>query len=363
MSKRTPLYDEHVRRGGRMVDFHGWELPVQYAGILAEHRGCRESAALFDTSHMGQLRIRASGAALGRVTTQDAAALGVGRGRYGFLLDECGGILDDTVLMRLAEEDFLLAANSATAEADAAWVRRHLAEGEVVVQSAEGWGKLDLQGPLSAQVLAPHSDADLRALRYFSNAPASVCGHPCVLSRTGYTGEMGYEIFAPAEAIVAVFRELLADERAVPAGLGARDSLRLEMGYPLFGEDMDAATTPFEANAAGFVALDREFVGAEALRRLASEAPERLLVAFASESRQRPRAGGELRSEGRAVGVVTSAGFSPSLEVSIAMGYVPPALAAAGTRLAAETRRGELTVTVTDTPLYTHGTCRTRELL
>jgi len=346
-----------------MVDFHGWELPVQYEGILAEHRHCRQAACLFDTSHMGQLLIRAAPEALGRVTSQNAAALAVGRGRYGFLLDEEGRILDDTILMRLDEEGFLLVVNAATAEADYAWVREHLAGGMVMAQHEQGVGKLDLQGPLSAQVLAPHTDADLRPLAYFANTPARVCGHDCLLSRTGYTGELGYEIYAPGDAIVAIFRELAADERVRPAGLGARDSLRLEMGFPLYGQDIDAGTTPFEAGLEGFVPLDHGFIGAEALGRLAAEPPTRRLVAFAAEGRQRAKAGGELRRGGRPVGVVTSAAFSPSLEVSIGMGYVAPELAEPGCVLAAETLRKELSVRVAERPLYPHGTCRTRKPL
>ena len=363
MGERTALYDLHVALGGRMVDFHGWELPVQYEGVLAEHRHCRGSACLFDTSHMGQIRIRAAADALSRVVTQNAATLRIGRGRYGLLLDEGGGMLDDTILMRLGHEEFLLVVNAGTAEADLDWIREHLAAGDAALQSAEGWGKLDLQGPLSAQVLAPHTDADLAALGYFHNTVAAVCGEPCIVSRTGYTGELGYELFAPDAAIVATFGELAADERVMPAGLGARDSLRLEMGYPLYGEDIAAETNPFEAGLGAFVPLDRDFVGAAALRRLAAEPPKRKLVAFVAESRQQALSGGEIRSEGRAVGVVTSAAFSPSLEVSIGMGYVPPELAAAGTPLAVETRRSDVHAAVTDKPLYGQGTCRMREPL
>ncbi|MFC1806148.1 glycine cleavage system aminomethyltransferase GcvT [Planctomycetota bacterium] len=363
MAERTALYDQHVALGGRMVDFHGWELPVQFEGILAEHRHCRAAACLFDTSHMGQLRIRAAAEELSHVTTQNAATLRIGRGRYGFLLDEAGGILDDTILMRLGEEEFLLVVNAGTAEADFEWVREHLPSGEVVLQSAEGWSKLDLQGPRSARVLAAHTDADLSTLGYFHNAQTAVCGQACLLSRTGYTGELGYEFYAPDGAIVAIFRELVADGRVKPAGLGARDSLRLEMGYPLYGADIDAETNPVEASLKLFVPGDHDFIGAGALRRLADEPPSRRHAAFVADRRQQAKAGGEIRSKGRAVGVVTSAAYSPSLDVSIGMGYVPPELAETGTPLAAETRRRDLSITVADKPLYKQGTCRKRALL
>ena len=362
MSKRTVLFGEHERLGARIVDFHGWELPVQYEGILAEHRDCRASACLFDTSHMGQLRIHAAPDGLGRVTTQHAGALRVGRGRYGFLLDEEARILDDTILMRLADEEFLLVGNAGTAEADLEWVRGHLPSGDVVLQSAEGWSKLDLQGPLSAQVLAPHTDADLAALGYFHNARATVCGEACILSRTGYTGELGYEFYAPDGSIVTIFRSLVADLRVRPAGLGARDSLRLEMGYPLYGDDISRETDPVEAGLEAFVPRDHDFIGAAAVERLAAAGPRRRLVAFIGESRQRSHSGNAILHDGRAVGVVTSGAFAPSLDRAIGMGYVPAELAEPGTCLAVEARRKTLTVTVADKPLYHHGTCRTREL-
>jgi len=342
-----------------MVDFHGWELPVQYGGILAEHEHCRQAACVFDTSHMGQIRIRARPPELNRVVTQNAAALPVGRCQYGFLLNEAGGMLDDTILMRLDEEEFLLVVNAGPAESDFAWVSGHLPDAEVVHQSAQGWGKVDLQGPLSAKVLAPQSDAQLRSLGYFRVTRARVCGRECILSRTGYTGELGYEVFAPAESILAVFRGFATHPAVKPAGLGARDSLRLEMGYPLYGEDIGVETNPFEANLGGFIRLDHDFIGSAALR--AAGEPTRRRVGFITRSRQRAWRGNEIWHEGRAVGQVTSAAFSPSLGVSIGMGYLPPELAQAGTELIVKTPRSDLPATVAAWPLYKQGTCRTKE--
>ncbi len=361
MNQRTALYAEHVRLGGRMVDFHGWDLPVQYESILAEHRHCRQAAAVFDTSHMGQLRIHARPAAIAQVTTQNAPALAIGRCQYGFLLNEAGGILDDSILMRLGDEDFLLVVNAGPAASDFAWVSARLPEGEVTLQSAQGgWCKLDLQGPKSAQVLAPLTDAALPRLGYYHVVQARVCGHPCILSRTGYTGELGYEIFARAEGVVTIFRELLANPLVRPAGLGARDSLRLEMGYPLYGEDMDAQTNPFETSLGSFVRFDHDFIGSAALR--AAGEPQRRRVSFAAASRQKAWAGNAIEQGGRTVGRVTTAAFSPSLEVSIGEGYVPPGLATPGTELVVKAPRNDLPVTVAQTPLYKNGTCRTKEL-
>ena len=359
MSSRTVLFGEHVKLGGRMVDFHGWELPVQYEGILSEHVHCRQAACVFDTSHMGQLLIRARPSELGRVVTQHATALPVGRSQYGFLLNEAGGILDDTVLMRLGGEEFLLVVNAGPAQSDFEWVCGHLPSGHVALQSAQGWGKVDLQGPLSARVLRSRTDADLSRLGYYGVTRAKVCGCECVLSRTGYTGELGYEVLAPAESILTIFRELVADPTVKPAGLGARDSLRLEMGYPLYGEDIDTETNPLEAGLGEFVRFDHDFVGSAALRAVL---PRRRRVTFVVDSRQRPGRGDEIWHEGHAVGHLTSAAFSPSLSVSIGMGYVPVELSRPGLEMVVKTQRRDLSVRVAKWPLYRRGTHRTREL-
>jgi len=347
-----------------MVDFHGWLLPVQYEGILAEHRHCRRAACLFDTSHMGQIMIKAGDpAAINKVTTQDATSLRPGRARYGLLLNEAGGIIDDTILMRLDEREFLLVVNAATAEGDFRWVSGHLAgPAEVVNQSAAGWAKIDLQGPAAAKVLAPLTDADLKELKYFGVTRTKVCGRPCILSRTGYTGELGYEIFAPGQGVTSIFEELLDDERVAPAGLGARDSLRLEMCYALHGRDIGPDTNPVEADLEFFLKGEHDYIGAEALRRIQSEGTSRRLAAFAADSRRRAEGGNDILHDGKAVGKVTSAAFSPSLNVSIGMGYVPPDLAQPGTKLTVRTARAEIPVTVEAKPIYTQGTCRTKDI-
>ena len=365
LSKRTVLYDRHVALGGRMVDFHGWALPVQYEGILAEHRHCRSSACLFDTSHMGQIIIRTGDPqAVSRVTTQDAAGLKVGRAKYGFLLNEAGGIIDDTVLMRLADGEFMLVVNAATASGDFEWLSGHLRrKAELIDQSAAGWGKVDLQGPLAGQVLAGLTDADLRDLGYFQVTRAAVCGRQCILSRTGYTGELGYEIYAPGETISDIFDEILADGRVKPAGLGARDSLRLEMCYPLHGQDIHDQVNPLEADLGSFLESRHEYIGSAALARIAETGPARKLIAFTTRGRRRARPGDEIRHAGQASGTVTSAAFAPSLDVSIGMGYVASRLAEPGTAVTIAGARAEIPAVVADKPIYKQGTCRTKEIL
>lgn len=416
MPQSTVLHDHHVRLGARIVDFHGWLLPVQYAGVLAEHKACREAAAIFDTGHMGQFHFAgpAAAEALGHVLTQDAAGLEVGRCQYGFLLNAQGGIIDDTILMRLGEEEFLLVVNAGTMPNDWQWITSHLPAGAVAdeqdtpiivptgggefavvvrAHTADGasearaagvppasvressarqipdcgilarnlsscWSKLDLQGPRSVEVLAPMVDFDLKTLRYFRGTKGACAGRPCIISRTGYTGELGYEIFAPRDSIVAIFEALIANPIVKPAGLGARDSLRLEMCYPLYGEDINDQTDPLEADLGHFVNLGRDFVGKEPLAQEAQAGPPRKLVAFRSAGRKRAAHGNAILAGGKEVGQVTSGGFAPSLNVSIGMGYVAADCAAAGTGLTIQTDRGELEVEICDKPLYKGGTCR-----
>ena len=347
-----------------MVDFHGWLLPVQYAGILTEHRHCRRSACLFDTSHMGQIIIRTSQPALiGQVTTQFPGALAVGQARYGFLLGENGGIMDDTILMRLAEDEFLLVVNASTAESDFQWVRRHLADSvELLNQSAEGWAKVDLQGPASAKVLSAFTETDLTQLGYFRVRRAKVCGFGCILSRTGYTGELGYEIYAPGEAIQDIFSTLIGDNRVEPAGLGARDSLRLEMCYPLHGQDIGPEVNPIEADLGFFLKSKHNYIGSSAIEELSEVGPSRKLVAFVTTTRRRCEHGNDILNEGEVVGQVTSGAFSPSLNTSIGMGFVPIGLAQNGQDIVIQTSRAELRATVTEKPLYKQATCRTKEI-
>jgi aminomethyltransferase len=367
VARKTALHDLHVRLGGRIVDFSGWLLPVQFEGVLAEHRACRTAAVVFDTSHMGQFLLRGGGVVeqLGAVCTQDPSALPVGRCRYGFLLSEAGGVLDDTVLMRLAEREFLLVVNAGPAAGDLAWLTAQLGGGvELIDRQAEGWGKVDLQGPASARVLRKLVDVDLAALAFYGVATGTCCGRACVLSRTGYTGELGYEIMAAGEALVEIAERLLATGAVKPAGLGARDSLRLEMGYPLYGHELTPHRTPIEAGLDGFARPGRDYIGAAALREQERRGPPReRLVAFRAASRRRASSGDAIRHGGRAVGTVTSGAFAPSLDVSIGMGYVEAPLAAAGTVLVVKTERAELPVTVCPKPLYDKGTCRAKDSL
>ena len=364
MPQKTALYDRHEKLGGRMVDFAGWLLPVQYESILGEHEHCRTAAVVFDTSHMGQFLFTgpAAGEQLGKLCTQDPAALKIGRCRYGFLLNEDGGVIDDTILMRLGGQQYLLVVNAGTLDGDIEWIKAHIAGAagiELVNRSAAGWGKVDLQGPRSAEVLGCMVDIDLRQLGYFGVTEAACCGRRLVLSRTGYTGELGYVIMAPGDDLVRMFDRLMESPVVRPAGLGARDSLRLEMCYPLYGHELSPQRTPVEADLGGFVKAQRQFIGSEMLRRQLAAGTKQRLVAFRGDSRRRANPEDPILCAGRAVGKVTSAAFSPSLKVSVGMGYVDSDLSRPGQELVVNTGKVELPVVVSEKPLYAGGTCRT----
>lgn len=343
-----------------MVDFAGWQLPVQYEGILAEHKHCRNACSLFDTSHMGQFLITGPDAAqqLAAAISQDATALPVARGKYGFILNDDGGVIDDTILFRLTDNEFLLVVNAGTTPGDLAALQNRIS-GQTVIKHLADWGKLDVQGPQAFDVLAPHVDGDLAAMPYFGVAHLNVAGNEAIVARSGYTGELGYEIFLPGKHLPALAQALVDGETVKPAGLGARDSLRLEMGYPLYGHELNTETTPIEAAMGAFLDLDRNFHGVEALRKQKDAPPTRTLAALLTDQRRRFDAGDNiLDADGNVVGTVTSGAFGPSLGAAAGLGYVNAALAKTDTALVIATARAEIPATVTDRPLYKNGTCR-----
>ncbi len=358
--KQTFLHPQHVQLGARMVDFHGWELPVQYTGILAEHGQCRRAAALFDTCHMGQFLVEGAGAGsdLGRLLTFDAAGMPVGKCRYGFLLNEEAGILDDVIAARLAEDQYLVVVNADTAAADFEWINKHRSAQTALTNRSAAWGKLDVQGPASYRVLADSVGFDLASLKYFSARRGTCLGRDAVISRTGYTGELGYEIFMPGDALVKVFQYLLELEETAPAGLGARDLLRMEMNYPLYGTDIHENCNPVEADLDRFIARDREFIGAASLRRIDARGVQRKLAAFVCDTRRRPQTGSDICCDGQRAGKVTSGAYSPSLGKAIGMGYVATGCAAPGTALEIRTARTNVHAIVREKPLYRGGSCR-----
>ena len=353
---RTPLYETHRRLGARMVEFAGYEMPVQYSSILEEHAAVRQRAGLFDVSHMGQIEL-AGPAAIEtgeRLLTRPVASLAIGRVRYGLLCNESGGIVDDVTFYRLAPDALLLCVNAANIEKDWRWIARHAPAQAGARNQSDETGLLALQGPLAAQVLARVAAPELAALARWAFARGDVAGRPALVSRTGYTGADGFEIYSAATDCVAIFEALLAAGAPlglIPVGLGARDTLRLEAAMPLYGHELDDTTSPLEAGLGRYVKLDRGgFIGAEAIAHRLAQGPTRALVGFELLTPGIARAEYPVAKGGRTVGRVTSGGPSPTLGKSIGLAYVPPELAAVGTGLEILIRGRACSARVVETP-------------
>lgn len=355
---RTPLYETHRRLGARLVDFAGWEMPVQYGSILEEHAAVRERAGLFDVSHMGQIHFLGSGAvaAVDGLLSSDVASLRVGRARYGLLLNESGGCVDDVIVTRLSEAELLVCVNASNVEKDREWMLARRPADVVVEDRSRETALLALQGPAAPRVLERFADAALPLPKRFCAAPMRLAGFDLLVSATGYTGSPGFELACAARDAEALFTGLLAAGEPYgirPAGLGARDTLRLEAGMPLYGHELDDTTTPFEAGLERFVKdLRRDFVGVAALRRLKDAPLARRLVGFELSERGIARADYEIVHEGRVVGRVTSGAPSPTLGKSIGLGYVPPALSAVGQTLGIRIRGKDVAARVVTLPFF-----------
>ncbi|NUM54037.1 MAG: glycine cleavage system aminomethyltransferase GcvT [Candidatus Hydrogenedentes bacterium] len=352
--RRTPLHDEHVALGGKVVDFHGWALPVQFAGIIEEHHHTRTKAALFDCSHMGEFVIRGEQAvrAFGNLVCLDPLKVPVGRGKYGAMLNGAGGIIDDVIAFRLDEFDFYVVTNAGPLEIVSARIRDAAGDTDVSDDTA----KIDIQGPLARDILA-NEIPECTSLKYYQARYATWNGVEIVLSRTGYTGELGYELFVPNRIAVDLWRKLLSYPDVKPAGLGARDTLRTEMCYGLSGQDFDESRTPLEAGMANFIAWDKDFVGRDALLAKREAGGYPVLTPIKTGDRRAPRHGFDAKHNGNIVGVVTSGTFGPSVCHGIGFAYVPQPLATPETKLTAGPR--DLDIETTTVPIYTRGTCRT----
>jgi len=358
MAFRTPLYDAHVRAGGRLVEFAGWEMPVQYTGILEEHAAVRTAVGLFDVSHMGEVIFRGPRAlaALQAAFTNDLSAVADGQAQYGCLCRDDGGIVDDVVVYRRAADDLLVCVNAGNRQKDFDWLSSHAGGADVKNESDE-WAQLALQGPRAAALLQRLCDVSLTQVKTYRFAPGKVLGRDCLVARTGYTGEDGFELFCRPGDATPLWDGLLeagTGDGIQPCGLGCRDSLRLEMAYRLYGSDMDDRTTPLEAGLAWVVKLDKgEFTGRDALRRQKEAGLTKKLVGFQLTGAGIARHGYQVVQDGRPVGVVTSGTRSPSLGTSIGLAYVPPALAAEGSTFAVDIRGRPVAAKVVKTPFYT----------
>ena len=357
---QTPLAARHEALGARMIDFAGWRMPVQYGSILDEHRSVRERVGLFDLSHMGELLIEGAeaGEGLARAVVTNPPALAVGRAHYSMLCAPDGGILDDLIIYRLADDRFLVVANAANAQVVSdALVERLEGSRAVLDDQSLATGLVAVQGPRSVDVVAPLTDIDLSTLRYYGIAEGSVAGIPAHVARTGYTGEDGFEVFVETARTGELWDALLEAVRGTgggPVGLGARDTLRLEAGMPLYGNELDRTTTPFDAGLGRVVKLDKpgDFVGRAALEKVAAEGPKRRLVGLNVEGRGIARHGYPVHVGERRTGVVTSGTQSPTLGVPIAMAYVSPDDAEPATMVDIEIRDMRVPARVVPLPFY-----------
>ena len=356
----TPLTDAHRALGARLIEFGGWLMPVQYGSIVEEHRTVRERVGLFDLSHMGELYVEGPGAgpALAAALVSDPPSLAIGRAHYSMICMPDGGIIDDLIVYRLAEERFLVVANAGNASIVSDTLAERLAGFRAVLDDRSlATGLLAVQGPLAAEVLAPLTDVDLAGLRYYAAAEGTVAGIGALVARTGYTGEVGFEIFLDTAQTAALWEILLEAVRArggLPVGLGARDTLRLEAGMPLYGNELDLDTDPYEAGLGRVVKLAKpaDFVGRPALERAARDGPSRRLVGLVVEGRGIARHGYPVWSGERRSGVVTSGTQSPTLGLPIAMAYVAPGDAEPGTVVDIEIRDARVPARVVTLPFY-----------
>jgi aminomethyltransferase len=355
--KTTPLHEEHIALGARMAEFGGWDMPIQYEGILAEHEHTRTKTGLFDICHMGEFELTGPSAAadLEKLLTMSVSTLAPGQCRYGFMLNGQGGVIDDLTCYRLGGNRYWLVVNAATRDGDAAWIRKHLSAATVFTDLSDGIAKLDVQGPTSRAELEQVFGTKLPDLGYFKASAFQCLETEMLISRTGYTGDWGYELYFPATEAVRVWRTLLANENIKPIGLGARDTLRLEMGYSLYGHELSPDRTPAATSRGAFIRKEGGFIGEEAVRRDLAN-PAEFLVALEFDSKRAARAHDRVFFRGLKTGVVTSGSVSPSLGKAVALAFVQADAAAVGTTLDVEIRGKQFLAKVVELPFYKNGT-------
>lgn len=359
---RTPLYETHRAAGAKLVDFAGWDMPIQYGSVIEEYQTVRAKVGLFDVSHMGRLFFSGigSGPFLQRLATNDVTKLAVGRAHYSMMCREDGGILDDVFVYRTGETDFLLCVNASNREKIVEWInRQHRATDQCTVEDrSSAVAQIALQGPSSRTVLAGLCTKDLGALKLHGSHEDLVAGIPCFVARTGYTGELGFELNMPSDRAADLWRSLMEagkDRGIKPAGLGARDLLRLEMGYLLYGNDINEQTSPLEAGAEWTVSFEKgPFLGRDALLAQKDAGLQRRFIAFELAEKGVPRHGFPILdpASSRIIGEVTSGNLSPLLQKGIGLGYVAASHSTFGTSIAVDIRGKVLPASIVKVPFY-----------
>jgi aminomethyltransferase len=360
--QRTPLITQHQSAGAKLVDFAGWEMPIQYSGVVDEYQTVRTKVGLFDVSHMGRFWLSGASALtfLQRVTTNDVGKLAVSQAQYSMVCNEHGGIKDDIFVYRIASEDFLLCVNASNRENILSWFRSHQVSGEAVVLEDRSTisSQVAIQGPQSRELLVGLGGTALTALKLHHTCQTNLSGLPCLIARTGYTGELGYEIYIDADKVGRLWDLLMQKGSAwglKPAGLGARDLLRLEMGYLLYGNDINEDTTPLEANVEWTVSFHKgDFIGSKALIAQKQAGVARRFMAFELVEKAVPRHGFKILDSvsSQAIGEVTSGNLSPLLQKGIGLGYVSASYVIPGTSLAIDIRGKAIPAVVVKSPFY-----------
>ena len=358
--KRTPLYEQHCELGARLVEFSGWEMPVQYTSILAEHEAVRTRAGLFDVSHMGEFKVegRNAQAFLQYLVPNDVSRLTIHQAFYTPLCLPNGNVIDDLLIYRLAEQHYMLVVNAGNIVSDFAWIQGQASHFQDVMVSdqSETTGLLALQGPLAEEILQLLTEIDLKSIRYYYSMAGLIAGINSIVSRTGYTGEDGFEIYCSPADIVKLWQDILAVGRPrglLPTGLGARDTLRLEAGYCLYGHELNEQTNPLEARLDWTVKFNHGmFIGHDALLKVKEQGPERLLVGIKLLDRGVPRSGYALYEQDQQIGSLTSGAPGPTIHKNIGMGYVKAAYATVGRQVQVDIRGKRVRAHIVALPFY-----------
>jgi len=359
--KTTPLIKVHRSLGAKLAPFGGWLMPIQYTGIIAEHNWTRYSCSLFDICHMGEFIIygKSDKSNLEKIITVNLTKMPVNSCRYGFMLQDNGGIVDDVIIYKLREDKWMIVVNAANIDTDEAHLRNYLSKECKLENVSDRLGKLDLQGRFSRSILKEIAGNNIIKLKYYAFDYFMFLGEKSIISRTGYTGELGYELYLSSKNIESLWNLLLKNDKVRAAGLGARNTLRLEMCLPLYGQDIDRDTTPKEAGLEKFVDFNKDFIGKNALVKKKKEGKVgRQLAYFITDSRRAPRSGYKIYSQGKNVGIVTSGSFSPSLLYGIGMGYIELSYNQIGNRITLKESNIEIEAKIVNKPFYRNGSLK-----
>ncbi len=356
--KRTALYDEHVKLGGKIVEFAGWEMPIQYEGLAAEHEACRKSVCLFDVSHMGEVLVKGDGALdyLNSLVTNNVSKISNNQAQYTVMCYDDGGCVDDLIIHRISEKEFFICVNASNTDKDFEWIKSHAPKNVTVENVSDKYSQIAIQGASAEKILQTLTDTNLSSIKYYWFSKGTVCGIDAIIARTGYTGEDGFEIYVDWNEGPKIWTALMREGAKYgikPCGLGARDTLRTEMKFPLYGHEIDRALNPLEAGLGWVVKLDKpDFIGKKALVAIKEAGFKRALVGLKTVGKGIPRQGYAMEVNGTGVGIITSGTFSPSLKYGIAIAYVDRAHAKVGAQLDVVIRDQRIKHEIVETPFY-----------